>query len=284
MPGSDSAGGLRGLIDRRANDYSLQDTGERFQQLLVWASKPMLDYYFRMQIKGWDRLPDAPALLIGVHASGLLPIEAYLTGFQWIRHFGNSRTLHGTAHDVLMSLPGWGLFLRKIGTVPATKSAITEALDAGHDVILWPGGDVDALRPWTQRDRAILDDRTGFIKLAIRQGVPIVPVASIGGSDTLFMLTEGRSIARFLKLDKLLRTKAFPIAFGFPFGFAPGVLPQIPLPAKIRTEFLTPIEMGDDPALADDKDYVQAKYDEVVDSLQEAMTLLAGHRTFPLLG
>ncbi len=215
MPGSDSAGGLRGLIDRRANNYSLQDTGERFQQLLVWASQPMLDYYFRMQIKGWDRLPDAPALLIGVHASGLLPIEAYLTGFQWIRHFGNSRTLHGTAHDVLMSLPGWGLFLRKIGTVPATKSAITEALDAGHDVILWPGGDVDALRPWTQRDRAILDDRTGFIKLAIRQGVPIVPVASIGGSDTLFMLTEGRSIARFLKLDKLLRTKAFPIAFGF---------------------------------------------------------------------
>lgn len=284
MSGSDSAGGLRGLIDRRANNYSLDDTGERFLELLVWASKPVLDYYFRMQIKGWERLPEAPALLIGVHASGLLPIEAYLTGFQWFRHFGHRRALHGTAHDVLMSLPGWGVFLRKIGTVPATRSAITDALDAGHDVILWPGGDVDALRSWTKRDQAILDDRTGFIKLAIRQGVPIVPVASIGGSDTLFILTEGRSIARFLKLDKLLRTKAFPIAFGFPFGLAPGVLPQIPLPAKIRTEFLPPVEMGDDPALADDKDYVQAKYDEVVGSLQEAMTLLAGHRSFPLLG
>ena len=81
MPGSDSAGGLRGLIDRRANDYSLQDTGERFQQLLVWASQPMLDYYFRMQIKGWDRLPDAPALLIGVHASGLLPSRPTRRGF-----------------------------------------------------------------------------------------------------------------------------------------------------------------------------------------------------------
>ena len=284
MSNSDSAGGLRGLIDRRANDYSLDGAGERFQQFLVWASKPMLDYYFRMEIKGWERLPEAPALLIGVHASGLLPIEAYLTGFQWFRHFGNSRALHGTAHDVLMSLPGWGMFLRKIGTVPATRSAITEAIDAGHDVILWPGGDVDALRPWTKRDQVILDERTGFIKLAIRSGVPIVPVASIGGSDTLFMLTEGRSLAKLLRLDKLMRAKAFPIALGFPFGIAPGVVPQIPLPAKIRTEFLAPIDVGDDPALAEDDDYVQRKYQEVVDALQEAMNLLAGHRSFPLLG
>lgn len=284
MPDTDPVGGLRGLIDRRANAYSLEDLGEGFQQMLVWASRPILDYYFRMEIKGWERLPAAPALLIGVHASGLLPIEAYLTGFQWFRHFGSQRPLHGTAHDLLMSLPGWGQFLRKIGTVPASKSAITEALKFGHDVMLWPGGDVDALRPWTQRDQAILDDRTGFIKLAIRQGVPIVPVASIGGSDTLFMLTEGRSLAKLLRLDKLFRAKSFPIALGFPFGLAPGVLPQIPLPAKIRTEFLNPILMGDDPALADDAEYVKAKYQEVVGSLQESMDLLAGHRSFPLLG
>ncbi len=284
MSDEKSAGGLRGLIDRRANEYSLDSAGERFQQFLVWASQPVLDWYFRMEIKGWERLPKSPALLIGVHASGLLPVEAYLTGFQWYRRFGADRPLHGTAHDVLMSLPGWGQFLRKIGTVPASKSAITEALEAGHDVILWPGGDVDALRPWTQRDQAILDDRMGFVKLATRLGVPIVPVASVGGSDTLFMLTEGRTLARLLRLDKVARAKSFPIALGFPFGLAPGVIPQVPLPAKIRTEFLPVVDVGDDPEMAEDPDFVQAKYQEVVDALQESMTLQAGHRSFPLLG
>jgi len=147
-----------------------------------------------------------------------------------------------------------------------------------------PRPNVDALRPWTQRDQAVLDQRTGFIKLAIRHHVPIVPVASIGGSDTVIMLTEGRRLAKALRLDTLLRTKAMPVAAGVPFGLAPGVIPQIPLPAKIRTRFLDPIELGDDPALADDEDYVQTKYNEVVAALQSAMNDLAEDRSFPLLG
>ncbi|GAC1327012.1 MAG: lysophospholipid acyltransferase family protein [Mycobacteriales bacterium] len=280
----ESPGLVRGLIDERANDWSLDDVDPAFQNRLLTIWKPIMDHYFRMEIGGWDRLPDAPTLLIGVHASGLLPIDAYLTGFQWYRHFGAQRPLHGTAHDVLMSLPGWGAFMRKIGTVPASAESISETLGAGHDVILWPGGDLDALRPWTQRDQVVLGGRSGFIKLAIRTGVPIVPVATVGGSDTLIMLTGGRGLARRLRVDRYLRAKTMPVALGFPLGVAPGVVPQLPLPAKIRTEFCDPVELSDDPERAGDDDYVRSKYDEVEAALQAGMDRLAKKRRFPIFG
>ncbi|MDQ6649136.1 MAG: acyltransferase family protein [Actinomycetota bacterium] len=280
----DSSGLVRDLIDERANAWSLDDVDPAFQNRLLTIWKPIMDHYFRMEIGGWERLPPAPSLLIGVHASGLLPIDAYLTGFQWYRHFGADRPLHGTAHDVLMSLPGWGAFMRKIGTVPASAESISTTLGAGHDVILWPGGDLDALRPWTQRDQVVLGGRSGFIKLAIRTGVPIVPVATTGGSDTLIMLTGGRGLAKRLRVDRVLRAKTMPIALGFPLGVAPGVVPQLPLPAKIRTEFCEPVELSDDPERAGDDDYVQSKYDEVEAALQAGMARLAKKRRFPIFG
>jgi 1-acyl-sn-glycerol-3-phosphate acyltransferase len=45
------------------------------------------------------------------------------------------------------------------------------------------GGERDSLRPWTQRDQAVLAGRKGFVELAIRSGVPIVPISTIGGPD-----------------------------------------------------------------------------------------------------
>jgi hypothetical protein len=62
------------------------------------------------------------------------------------------------------------------------------------------------------------------------------------------------------------------------------MLPQIPLPAKIRTAFQPPIELEHDPELAEDDDYVESKYDEVRTSIQRGMDALARRRTFPVFG
>src|SRR5947199_1103206 len=244
----------------------------------------LLDVYFRLEVTGWNRLPEAPSLLIGVHAGGLIPIDAYTFGFEWIRHFGRTRPLHGTAHDFLMTAPGLGDYLRRIGVVPASREGVTAALEAQHDVIVYPGGDVDALRPWTKRDGGVLAGRKGFMRQALRAQVPIVPVAQTGAADTFIVLRSGRRLAKLFQLDKLFRAKAFPIALGFPLGIAPGAIPQIPLPAKLRSEILEPVDVGDDPEREDDDDFVERKYREVERSLQTGMRRLASKRRFPLLG
>jgi 1-acyl-sn-glycerol-3-phosphate acyltransferase len=151
-------------------------------------------------------------------------------------------------------------------------------------VALWPGGEVDSLRPWSERDRANLAGRTGFVKMAIRAGVPIVPIATVGGADAMPVLIRGDGLARLLRLDKLLRIKVFPLALSLPWGIAPAALPQLPLPAKIRTRLMPPVELDHDPARADDEAYVEQKYEEVQNSIQRGMDALARKRALPLFG
>jgi 1-acyl-sn-glycerol-3-phosphate acyltransferase len=183
-----------------------------------------------------------------------------------------------------MAAPLIGRYFRSMGVLPAAADSITAALAAGHDVALWPGGEVDSLRPWTERDKAVLGGRTGFIKLAIRSGVPIVPVATVGGADSMPVLIRGKRLARWLQLDKVARLKMFPIAISAPWGIAPAMLPEVPLPTKIRTAFLEPIELDSDPARANDDEYVNAKYEEVRASIQRGMDALARRRRLPLFG
>ncbi len=210
--------------------------------------------------------------------------DAWTVGIQWWRHYGQERPLHGTAHDVLMAAPGVGTYFRKMGVLPAAPDSMSAALAEGRDVALWPGGEVDSLRPWSKRDQAVLAGRTGFIKLAIASGVPIVPIATVGGPDSMPVLFSGRRLAKALQLDKIARLKVFPFAISAPWGIAPAALPEIPLPTKIRTAFQEPVKIAKDPAKAKDDDYVDRKYEEVRKSIQRGMDELARRRRFPLFG
>ena len=87
-----------------------------------------------------------------------------------------------------------------------------------------------------------------------------------------------------LRLDKLLRLKVFPLAISLPWGIAPAALPQLPLPAKISTRFMPAVEIDNDPARADDDEYVDRKYHEVEDSIQRGMDALARKRALPVFG
>lgn len=270
------------LLD--ADTVELPELDERFIELQQPFWNLLLDRYFRYEISGWERLPDSPCLFVGIHAGGILPIDAYAFGFAWFRHFGMDRILRGTAHDFLTSSPLIGDYLGKIGVIPASHEGISTALAEGEDVVLYPGGDLDALRPWTKRDEVVFGGRKGWIRMALEANVPIVPVANLGASDTLFVLTDGKLIAKVLQLDKLLRAKAVPIGIGFPLGLTLAVIPQIPLPAKLRSEILEPIELGGgDGARFDDK-YVEQKEREVVAALQRGVDRLAERRTFPIFG
>jgi len=262
-------------------------------EALMKAQQPFYDllnkYWFRLEITGWERVPDRPCLVVGVHSGGALTMDAWTLVNAWWTHFEGRRLLHGTAHDVLMASPGLGDYFRAVGVLAANRQSVTAALAQGEDVVVWPGGEVDAMRSWRKRDVATLGGRTGFVKQAIRSGVPIVPVATVGGHDTVFVLSEGTWLANALDkvtgLKKTLRGANLPIIAGFPFPLAVEVLPaHLPLPAKIRTEFLEPIRVDSDPERADDAEYVDSIYREVESSIQAGMDRLAKRRSFPILG
>jgi 1-acyl-sn-glycerol-3-phosphate acyltransferase len=279
-----ASGGVEGWVAERAGDWDLDGQDLGFMELQKYFWNPLMDYYFRMEVEGWERLPEPPALLVGIHSGAPFVWDAWTVGVQWWRHFGDQRTLHGTAHDALMAAPLIGRYFRAMGVLPAAPDSIASALAAGHDVALWPGGEVDSLRPWTERDKAVLGGRTGFIRMAINAGVPIVPIATVGGPDSMPVLTRGRGLAKALQLDKLARIKVMPLALSAPWGISPAMLPEIPLPTKIRTAFQEPIKLARDPKKAKDDDYVERKYEEVRKSIQGGMDELARRRRLPLFG
>src|SRR5881628_2136003 len=234
---SNAGDGLAGWIAERASEWDLsgQDEDTMQRQKFIWNA--LVDYWFRMEMDGWENLPEAPVLLVGIHSGAPFVWDAWTIGVQWWRRFGQERPLHGTAHDALMAIPVIGRYFRAMGVLPAAPDSIATALAEGRDVAVWPGGEVDSLRPWQERDVANLAGRKGFVKMAIRAGVPIVPIATVGGADAMPVLIRGDRLSKALRLDKVLRLKVFPLAISLPWGLAPAALPQLPLPAKIRTRF-----------------------------------------------
>jgi 1-acyl-sn-glycerol-3-phosphate acyltransferase len=280
----EDAGGAAGWVAERAGQWDLEGVDDTFMDRQKYLWNPLMDYWFRMEIEGWEHLPEPPVLLIGIHSGAPFVWDAWTVGIQWWRRFGTDRPLHGTAHDALMAAPLIGSYFRKMGVLPAAPDSIASALEAGHDVALWPGGEIDSLRPWTDRDQAVLAGRKGFIRMAIRAGVPIVPIATVGGPDSMPVLARGRRLAKALQLDKVARLKMFPISIQAPWGISPAMLPELPLPTKIRTAFQPPVKLSRDPAKAKDDKYVERKYDEVQQSIQDGMDTLARRRAFPVLG
>ncbi len=260
------------------------DPGLMTSQSGLWNA--LMDRYFRLELDGFENLPDEPCLLIGVHSGGPLTMDAWTVIMGWWRHFGAQRSLHGTAHDVLMNAPVLGNYFRRLGAITPTRENIRAAFDQGDDVILWPGGEVDCYRTWLDRDKAVLGGRKGFIRLAMSAGVPIVPVATVGGHDTLFVLSEGRRLARWLKLKERMRSDVAPITLSWPFGVALHLTPfqHIPLPAKIRTRIMAPIHLDNDPARLNDQAYVDAMYDRIQGTIQSGMDELARKRRFAVFG
>jgi 1-acyl-sn-glycerol-3-phosphate acyltransferase len=172
--------------------------------------------------------------------------------------------------------------LRKFGTVAASQANARKALASGAALLVYPGGDYEVHRPTWESGRVDFGGRKGFIRLALEQDVPIVPVVSIGGQETALFLTRGERLARLLALDRMFRLKSLPISIAFPWGLNIGdMLGHIPLPAKITIETMPAIdlraEFGPDP----DLDEV---YDHVIRLMQETLDALASERRWPLVG
>lgn len=276
---------LKKVVDNKVGKHNLVVPDEETleSQLKIWNY--LLDYYFRTETTGWNNIPSQASMLVGVHSGSWLTMDAWVLCGEWARHFKSSRYLHGTAHDMLMVMPGLGEYFRKVGVISARREAVSEAFALGRDVAIWPGGEVDAMRSWSKRYEVVLGGRKGFVRQAIRSGVPIVPVATVGGHDTVFVLSECRSLAKMLGLKKLIRSDVLPLVLGFPFGVTFEVLPMhLPLPSKICTEFLEPIEVDSDPDRENDNAYVDHIYQKVESAIQAGVNRLASKRRFPVIG
>ena len=232
--------------------------------------------YFRADVRGLDRIPTAgPVLLVGNHSGGNVPPDTFVFTLAFCSYFGVERPFYQLVHNLVALYPALR-WLPRFGTVAASHDNARLALESGAAVLVYPGGDYEVYRPSWQRHVVDFGGRKGFVRLARETGVPIIPVASVGGQETALFLGRGQGLARLLMLDKILRLKSLPISVALPWGLnVTDWLGHIPLPAKIVIEVQEPIEVTDDD---------QAVYDAVIASLQAGVNQLAAERHFPVIG
>ncbi len=257
---------------------SLDDRDPEFirRQLPIWWL--LATMYHRAEVEGLDRIPDGPVLVVGNHSGGSVPIDSMIAMLAWNTYFTVERPLYALAHAMVTALPVLGDFARKIGAVTAGPDAAGQILEAGHSALVYPGGDVEVMRPWTKRHVIDFDGRKGFLRIAHQHGVPIVPLVADGGHDTFVVLNDGKWLAKALRMDKLGRVKTVPIALALPWGITIGDwFGHIPFPAKIRIEALEPIDLRE--RFGDELDE-DAAYKLVTSRMQAGLSQLAAKRTF----
>jgi len=238
------------------------------------------ELYFRAEVDGFEHVPDEPVLFVGNHSGGASVPDTWLFLLAYNTYFTvEGRPLVGLAHRVITGAPVIGDLARRFGMVTAGPDRGREVLAEGANVLVYPGGDVEALRPTRDRNRIMFDGRKGFLKLAHEAGVKIVPVVATGGQETVIVLNDGRKTARALRFDTLLRIKSVPLVLSIPWGILP--LPNVPLPAKIRMQVLPPIDLRE--RYGDDPDWDDA-YDFVTSTMQVGLSALAARTTLPMLG
>jgi len=255
-----------------------------FTRRVVGILRPVMKRYFRAEVRGSDHIPKVGgALLVSNHSGGQFSLDVPILGIEYYDKFGFGRPIRTLAHDFLFSGPVADV-LQRLGIIRASRKNADEALLSGDVVVVFPGGDYDACRPTSEQGVVDFNGRTGYIRTAIEAGVPIVPAVSIGGQENQLYLTRGVGLAQRLgRVAKAARLTTVPVSLGLPFGLSLGGLlpPNLPLPTKIVTQVLEPVDVtaqfGKNPDITVVDAYVRGV-------MQEALTELSRQRRLPILG
>jgi 1-acyl-sn-glycerol-3-phosphate acyltransferase len=265
---------LRNLIPTADRSRELDDWGR--SQRVFDLVEPLLDFYyrywFRVEVSGIEHVPaDGGALLVSNH-SGALPPDAPMI-MQAIRHeHPRTRPLYMLGEHWFKGYPGIGLLANKMGLVAAHPANAQRLLgDEQRLALVFPEGQKGSRKLYWQRYHLRRFGRGGFVRTAMRAGVPIVPVAVVGAEEAMPIF------AHVPLLQRLTGLIYFPINHAFPhFGLAAGLMY---LPAKFKIHFLDPVDLSRYGAEdADDVSLVQTLAEDVRGRIQDELDSLLRSR------
>jgi 1-acyl-sn-glycerol-3-phosphate acyltransferase len=239
----------------------------------------ILRWYFRAEVRGLERIPQGAGLFVGNHSGGMLTVDSFIFGAAVYEKYGIDEAPYGLGHEVAISIPFFHHLLMPLGAVRADHKNAHRLFERGNKVLVYPGGDLDALRSYWDRNRVIFGSRRGYIRLALRANVPIIPVVSSGAHESFMILTDGKWLARLLRMDRLFRAEVCPIALSIPWGLTSGFLPYFPLRKRILIEILEPIyfeHTGEE--AASDLNYVEQCHHRVHSAMQSTLEKLTAER------
>jgi 1-acyl-sn-glycerol-3-phosphate acyltransferase len=263
---------------RLEGDYAVDEFGfdpELTERVLLALLRPIYRRWFRVELRGADRIPaERGALLVGNH-SGTLAWDALMTQVA-VHEATDGRFLRLLGADLVFATPVMGDVARRMGATLAANSDAERLLSSGQLVGVWPEGFKGIGKNYRDRYRLQRFGRGGFVSAAIRTQVPIIPVSIVGAEEIYPMLADVRPLAR------LTGAPYWPVTPTWPWL---GPLGLVPLPSKWLIEFGEPIATDElDPSAAEDPMVVFEITDRVREVIQQTLYALLVQRRSVFLG
>lgn len=163
----------------------------------------------RPELQGLENVPtEGPFMLVGNHQLlGMQDLPTLVRELERLRGV----SVRGMGDHFHFAVPGWRDLLSSMGAVPGTRENCAALLAAGEAVLVFPGGAREVYKKRDQRYELLWGERTGFARMAIEAGVPIVPFAAVGAEDRFDVLLDmdsklaapARAVARRVGRDDL---------------------------------------------------------------------------------
>lgn len=251
------------------------DTLERRSAHLIERVLPAAEWfsrrYFQLRHSGAEHIPKGRVLFVANHNGGIMGPDLMCTLPLLWRHLGPHSPLYALAHDFAMrQFTPLGSQLQRVGAIRACRQNAERVLRRGGQVLVYPGGDLEAYRSFQRRNEIVLLPRTGFVEVARDLQVPIVPIVAHGAHRSAYIFSEGEHIARLLQLRRWARLERFPLALALPWGLALGPwLPYLPLPFPIKLRVLPAVHVPQEEPAAASAARIQAQMQRALDEMAQ---------------
>jgi 1-acyl-sn-glycerol-3-phosphate acyltransferase len=238
----------------RGNDFGFDPFGLSRESIgrAMTVARWVYRHYFRAEAFGVENIPTSGRVILVSNHSGQLPFDALVIGTACFLEPVQPRLVRAMVEFFVPTVPFASYLFARWGQITGTPENCRRLLAAEEAVLVFPEGARGISKPFSKRYQ-LAEFGTGFMRLALETGAPIVPIAVIGAE-------EQAPAVNLSPLARLLRVPAFPIVPYPPFVAA------VPLPVKYRVYFGEPMRFLGDPD--DDDDLLDDKVKTVRNRIQ----------------
>jgi 1-acyl-sn-glycerol-3-phosphate acyltransferase len=217
----------------RRGDVDDWGRSERARAVARSVFGPLYRSWFRAEWEGLEHLPTTGGALLVANHAGAVPMDAPVIVHGVEEEIG--RPVYTLAENVLWSMPFVGTIFSRIGGVNAHPDNAHRLLRDGQLVLVFPEGTKATGKTFSERYQLRRFGRGGFVQLAARAGVPVVPIAVVGSEEAMPNLANVAPLARMLRVPYVPVTAQMLVlgplgAFAF-------------LPAKFTVRVLEPVHL-----------------------------------------
>ena len=220
------------LPNPRLSDVDEWGRSERTRALARRVYDPLYRYWFRAEWEGLEKIPtDGGALLVANHAAAIpSDAPAIMHGIETELH----RPVYGLAEHLFKAMPVVGTLWSRTGGVAAhPENAYRLLREQQQLALVFPEGSKGPGKLYRERYRLRRFGRGGFVEIAMRAGVPVVPIAVVGAEESMPTLFKSATLAKALGIPYMPIT-ANMLLFG-PLGSV------LYFPAKFKLRVLDPV-------------------------------------------